>query len=135
MSEQVSQVGGRSGWTGWAAFAAVMMLLAGVFQGALGIVAIFENEFFIVTGSQLYFLDISAWGWVHLVLGIALIFAAFSLSRGGFFGRFMGITLAILSAIGAAASFSLNPIWASAVILVDAFILYALIARGHELSQ
>ena len=39
-----------SGWAvGFILFAAIMMIMAGVFQALQGLVAIFENEFYVAT--------------------------------------------------------------------------------------
>ena len=63
-----------SGWTiGFVVFAAVMMVLVGTFQVIAGIAAIFEDEFFVVGPNYVYDVDVTAWGWIHLILGLALV--------------------------------------------------------------
>ena len=75
-----------SGWAvGGMAFAATVLMIVGVFQVIAGLVAIFDDEFYVVTANYTFDLDTSAWGWIHLLLGIALLatgFGLFSARRG-----------------------------------------------------
>ena len=57
-------------------FAAVMMFVGGGFQAIAGLAAIFENEFYTVTPNYVLEFDVTAWGWIHLLLGVIVIFAA-----------------------------------------------------------
>ena len=72
-----------SGWAaGGIAFAACMLLLIGSFQIIAGLAAIFEDEFFVVGREYAFDLDVSAWGWVHLILGLLLVFTGIGLFSG-----------------------------------------------------
>ena len=52
--------------TGWAVgfilFAALMMIMSGVFQAFSGLVALFENEFYVATRNYLFQFDATTWG-------------------------------------------------------------------------
>ena len=54
-NEAYSRAGRQtSGWAvGFIMFAAIMMIMAGVFQALQGLVAIFENEFYVATRNYL----------------------------------------------------------------------------------
>src|SRR6476620_4362958 len=55
-----------SGWAvGFILFAGVMMLMAGAFQAMAGLVALFENEFYVTTRNYVFQLDATGWGWIH----------------------------------------------------------------------
>ena len=56
-----------SGVTG---FAAIMLMAVGCFQILQGIAAIANDELFVAGGDYLFSFDTTAWGWVHLVLGL-----------------------------------------------------------------
>ena len=48
----------RSGWAvGWTYFAAMMMVLVGVFHAIAGLVAIFDDEFFVATRNYVFQFD------------------------------------------------------------------------------
>ncbi|HEX2373953.1 MAG TPA: hypothetical protein VHO93_08225, partial [Actinomycetota bacterium] len=47
-----------SGWAvGFILFAAILMIMSGVFQAIQGLVAIFENEFYVTTRNYLFQFD------------------------------------------------------------------------------
>ena len=52
---------------GFILFAAIMMIMVGVFQALQGLVAIFENEFYVATRNYLFQFDATTWGWTHLI--------------------------------------------------------------------
>ena len=61
-----------SGWAiGGLTFAATMLVLIGIFQVIAGLVAIFDDDFYVVTQNYTFDLDTSAWGWIHLIIGVA----------------------------------------------------------------
>ena len=63
-----------SGWAvGGITFAGVMMILIGSFQAIAGLVAIFDDGFYLVTQNYTFDLDTTAWGWIHLLLGILIL--------------------------------------------------------------
>ena len=65
-----------TGWTGWIVFASFMMFLLGTFQAIQGLVAIFDDGYYAVTESGLVVdVDYTAWGWVHLLLGVLIVSA------------------------------------------------------------
>ena len=66
-------------------FAASMLFVIGSFQILAGLAAIINDEFFVKTKHYAFNLDVTAWGWIHLVLGILLIVtgsALFANTRG-----------------------------------------------------
>jgi hypothetical protein len=124
-----------SGWVGWQFFAAFMMMLAGVFQAIAGLVAIFQNQVLLVTSSHLVLMDYTQWGWVHLIIGAVLFLSSFSLMAGNMWGRFVGITLASLSAIANFAYIDAYPWWSLTIIVLDILIIYAIAVHGGEIKE
>jgi len=60
-----------SGWAvGMTVFAGVMMIMVGAWQALSGLIAIFENEFYVQTRNYLFQFDATTWGWIHLILGL-----------------------------------------------------------------
>ena len=90
----------RTGWAGWAVFAGVMLVLVGAFQAIDGLVALFKDEIYVVRPNGLVVnVDYTAWGWVHLILGIVLIAAGAAIFSGRVWGRTLGVIAAIISAV------------------------------------
>ena len=55
------------------AFAVVMLAMIGVFQIIAGLVAIIDDDFYVIGENYTFNLDTSGWGWIHLLLGIVLV--------------------------------------------------------------
>jgi hypothetical protein len=124
-----------TGWTGWVAFGGVMMILLGFFQAIQGLVALFDSDYYLVTASGLVVnVDYTAWGWVHLIIGIGAIAAGIGLMMGNMVARVAGIALAVVSAIVNLGFIAAYPIWSTVIIAVDVIVIYAIVVHGRELK-
>jgi hypothetical protein len=124
-----------SGWAkGFIAFAGVMMILAGAFQALSGLVALFQDEFYVNTANYLLQFDATTWGWIHLLLGVAVLFAGFAVLSGQTWGRVIGVILAVLSALSNF-GFIPYPFWSMLIIALDIFIIWALTAHGRDITR
>jgi cell division protein FtsW (lipid II flippase) len=112
--------------------AVILMLLAGMFQVLVGLLAIFENEIYVQTRNYLFKFDVTTWGWIHLVVGVVVGLAALGLLRGRTWARVVGIILAVLSAIANFLFIPYYPVWSLLIIAVDVFIIWALAVHGRE---
>ena len=112
-------------------FAAVMMFVGGGFQAIAGLAAIFENEFYTVTPNYVLEFDVSAWGWIHLLLGVIVIFAGYGLLSGQTWARVVGIVLASVSALVNFAFIPYYPFWSLTIIALDVFIIWALATQAR----
>jgi hypothetical protein len=122
----------------WAAggilFAGLMMIMVGIWQALEGLVAIFENEFYVATRNYLFQFDATTWGWIHLILGLLVAFAGWGLLSGRTWARVVAITLAVLSAIANFLFIPYYPFWSLLIIAVDVFVIWAIAAHGREVS-
>jgi hypothetical protein len=122
-----------SGWaTGLILFAGLMMIMVGIWQALQGLVAIFENEFYVATRTYLFQFDATTWGWIHLILGLLVAFAGYGLLSGQTWARVVAITLAVLSAIANFLWLPYYPFWSMLIIAVDIFVIWAIAAHGRE---
>ncbi len=121
-----------TGWVGWVYFAAMLMMLVGLFQAIAGLVALFKDDMYVVTQSHLLVFDYTAWGWIHLAVGVLLFLTSLSIFAGQRLGIWLGVIFVTLSAIAHFAFISAYPIWSIVVIVVDVLILFALIVHGDE---
>jgi hypothetical protein len=118
--------------SGWVSFAGFLMIVAGIFQAIMGLVAIFKSDLFVVTANHLIVLDYTQWGWVHLIFGILLLFASAALFAGRLWGRVVAITLATFSAILNFGFIQAYPIWSIMIIVLDIVIIYSVAMYGSE---
>jgi hypothetical protein len=125
---------GPTGWTGWIVFASFMMFMLGTFQVIQGLVAIFDDGFYAVTEKGLLVnVDYTAWGWVHLLLGLLIVAAGAGLLAGNMAARILAVALAGLSAILNLAFIEAKPIWSIIVIALDVVVIYSVTVHGREL--
>ena len=125
-----------SGWAvGFILFAAIMMIMTGVFQALAGLIAIFENEFYVATRNYLFKFDATTWGWIHLILGVIVALAGWGLLSGRTWARAVGITLALLSAIANFLFIPYYPFWSLLIIALDVFVIWALAAHGGDVRD
>jgi len=125
-----------SGWTGWIVFASFMMVLVGAFQAIQGLVALFDDGYYVVRESGLVVnVDYNVWGTVHLLLGVLLVICGLGLLTGNLAARTVGVILAGLSALVNMAFIGAYPVWSLLVITVDVLVIYAIIVHGRELRD
>jgi hypothetical protein len=123
-----------SGWAvGFILFAAIMMIMGGVFQAIEGLIAIFQNQFYVATREYLFQFDATAWGWIHLVLGIIVALAGWGLLSGRTWARVVAITMAVLSAIANFLWLPYYPFWAIIVLTLDVLVIWAVAAHGRSM--
>jgi hypothetical protein len=136
-NDEYSRAGRQtSGWAvGLIMFAAIMMIMVGIFQALQGLVAIFENEFYVATRNYLFEFDATAWGWIHLILGLVVAFAGYGLLSGRTWARAAAITLAVLSAIANFLFIPYYPFWSLLIIILNVFVIWAVAAHGGDLRE
>src|SRR5262249_48195632 len=108
----------------------VLLLIAGVLNIIWGIAAIGDSKFFAPNATYIIS-GLHTWGWITLIIGVLELIAAFSLWSGGEFGRWFGIFIAALNAIGALLSIGPYPFGWLAVCALAVIIIYKL-TEGPE---
>jgi len=121
-----------TGWVGWVYFAGAMMLLLGGLQAIAGLVALFNDKFFVVTQNGLIALNFTTWGWIHLILGVVIFAAGIAVLAGNMWGRIIGVFLAVLSAIANLGFITAYPLWSIVGLIIDGLVIYALTMHGAE---
>jgi hypothetical protein len=120
-----------SGWAvGGITFAGTMLILIGMFQVIDGIAAIANDEFFLVGQNYTFDLDTSAWGWIHLLLGIGLMIAGWSIFAGKTWAAVVALTLAMLSAVANFFFIPYYPFWAILIIALNCWVIWSLTRPG-----
>lgn len=153
MSQTPSQVAGAGGaapqshrqdvqptemtaWVGWIAFAGVMMVLLGSFHVIQGLVAVFDDGYYLVAKSGLVVqVDFTAWGWVHIIGGIIVIAAGVAVFTGKIWARTLGVIVALVSAVVNIGFLSAYPIWSTIMIALDILVIWALTVHGSEMRN
>jgi hypothetical protein len=119
---------------GWIGFAGIMLLIVGSIDFFQGLVALFEDEYFVVTGSGFLVVDLTAWGWIMLIWGVLLVLAGLGLVAGQGWARWFAIVVVSVNFIAQLGFLgnSSTPLWSLTVMALNIIVLYALTARWSE---
>lgn len=123
-----------TGWTGWIVFAATMMIIGGSLSIIFGLVAALNDQWVAFTNAGAVFLDVSQWGWVHMLLGLLVLLCGFGVLSGNLFARTIGVIVAAANLVGNFFVIPLYPLWALTVIVLDILVIWALTAHGREMK-
>jgi hypothetical protein len=107
-------------------FAGVMLLTVGVFQVIQGITAVAKDDLYITTLNYSFDLDTTAWGWIHITLGVLAGLTAVGILMNQTWGRLAGVAIGSISAINAFLFLPYYPVWALVIIAFDVFVIWAL---------
>lgn len=121
-----------TGWVGWVYFAGILLIVRAFFQAFLGFVALTRNEILLVTPDKIAVFNYTTWGIVHLVIGVILLTAGFSVLNGGLWGRIIGSIAAGFGILANIVFLPAYPVWALTALVLDVIILYALLVHGKE---
>ncbi|MFG1809997.1 hypothetical protein [Streptomyces sp. NPDC049040] len=119
---------GRNAWAASGTiFAGILLLVSGVLAVLEGIVGIARDSVYIVTrGGYAYNFNVTAWGWIHLVLGVIAVLIGAGLLRGAGWARYAGIGIASLSMIANFMFLPYQPVWSLIMIGIDTFVIWSL---------
>jgi hypothetical protein len=124
-----------SGWVGWIWFGVAIMAMVGIFDVIAGLIAIFDDNFLVGAAGKIYVVDSTAWGWTTLAIGVLVLCAAVAVMRGAVWGRAVAVVMATLNAVAQMSLIRAYPVWGLLVIMLDVFVIYALIVHGGELRE
>ncbi|MEU7530574.1 hypothetical protein AB0A74_32935 [Saccharothrix sp. NPDC042600] len=123
-----------SAWTGWIGFAAIMMIVIGSFNVIEGVVALFDDEYYVVGPDNVLVLDLTGWGWAHLVIGVLIALAGAALLTGAAWARVVAVVFAALNAVVQLGFVSVQPVWSTIVIALCVVVVWAVVVHGDEVG-
>lgn len=127
------QAGLGSAWTGWTIFASVMLVVVGGMNLIQGLVAIFQDDYFLVrSGDELLITSFTTWGWIMAIWGSAQIVAGAGLNTGKGWARWLAIAIVCVSILIQTLFLAAYPVWSAMIIALDVIVIYALTARWGE---
>ena len=118
---------------GWIFFASMMMVLIGVFHIFIGIGGIAEDDIYVKGENYIFQFDVTTWGWIHLIVGLIILFAAFGLYSGAVWARTVGVIMALVSAFVGFAWMPYFPIWGIVFVAIAMSVIWALTAHGRDI--
>ena len=119
--------------TGLVLFAGVVMMVAGVWHALAGLGAVVNDKVYVSTPGYIYRFDLTSWGWIHIVLGIVVAAAGFTVLLGMMWARVVGIVVASVSLIANFMFIPQYPLWSLLIIALDVAVIWALATYRTEL--
>lgn len=116
-------------------FASAMLVVIGLFHAFNGIAALAKDQFFVVSEDYVFKFDVTTWGWIHLLWGLVVVVAGFSLFQGAVWARTVGVLVAVISAVGNFLSIPYYPVWSIVILALDVLVIWALTAHGRDAAQ
>jgi hypothetical protein len=110
-------------------------VIAGTLNAIYGLVAVINDDWVVWTNSSSLYVDISNWGWVHLVVGLIVLASGVGVFSGNVLARTVGVIAATISLIVNFFFIPAYPIWALTVITIDVLVIWALTAHGAEMRR
>ena len=121
--------------SGWVTFAGVAALIAGGYNALSGIAALGDDDTLAAQAKEVLFgIDLTAWGWFWLVLGIAQLVTGVLIIQRNNWGFWLGVTIAGTSAMLTVLIIFVFPLWAIAVLAIDFLVLYGLVSRSEDFA-
>lgn len=124
----------RTGWTGWISFAGIMLVIGGVLQAFYGLLAIFNDDWAVWGREGVLFVDLTGWGWAHLIIGALVALCGVGLFTGNMAARIVGVLVAAVSLLVNFFFIPVAPFWALTVIVIDALVIWAITVHGREMK-
>jgi len=109
-----------------ASFAGVLLITVSTFQVLQGISAVANDDIYVAGFNYIYELDVSAWGWIHIVIGVVAFATAIGILKNMNWARVTGIVIACIGSLNSFLFLPHYPIWSLVVIAFNVFVIWAL---------
>ena len=119
---------------GWIGFAGTLMLIVASIDFIQGLIALFDDEYFVVTAAGFLVVDLTGWGWIMLIWGVLLFAAGLGLLTAQSWARWFTIVVVSVNFIAQLGFLgnSAYPLWTLTAVALSVIVLYALTARWSE---
>jgi hypothetical protein len=114
---------------GWTVFAATLLLVLAITNVIEGVAGVNGSHFFI-RHAHYAFGDLSSWGWVVWLVGIAQGLTALGILIKNQLARWAGVGFAFLNALAQLLMIQAYPFWSLALFSLDVLVIYGLVVHG-----
>ena len=124
----------KGSMAGWIGFAGIVMLIVGFIDFFQGLIALFKDDYFVVTPAGFLAVNLTSWGWIMVVWGVLLVLAGLALSAGAGWARWFTIIVVAINFFAQLGFLgnSQYPLWALTALALNVVVLYALTVRWNE---
>ncbi len=109
-------------------FGGVWLIIIGLMEFFQGLSAVLNDELFVVGFEYVYKFDLTTWGWIHLILGVAMFVVGLFVLQGAKWARFTGVAVAGLSIIANFLWLPYYPLWSIVMMAAGSLVIWGLLA-------
>lgn len=102
------------------------MLCSGIIGALQGIAAIAKDDVYTRLGDYVFAFNLTTWGWIHLLLGLAVAATGYGILKGQDWARGAGIAMAAVYVVAYFLFLPYAPVWSVIVIAMAVFVMWAL---------
>ena len=132
LEEEYHAPGRPSPWEGWVTFGALVLVMLGAVNAFQGVLALFDEGYFVAQGKDLVLVNYDAWGAVLIIWGIVLLLVGGGLNARREWARWAAIVVVMLDVILQVGFFPSSPLLALFLITLDVIVVFALTVRWDE---
>ncbi|MEU9226844.1 DUF7144 family membrane protein [Streptomyces massasporeus] len=103
----------------------VLMVVYGLFAVLQGIAAIAGDEVYTSFGQYSFEFDLTAWGWIHVIVGVLVVVAGLGLFTGADWARVASAVVVGLALIANFLWLPYQPFWSIIMIVTGLFVLWS----------
>jgi hypothetical protein len=117
------------------ATAAIFMMMVGAMHLIQGLIALVNDQFYIVSKDYVFQFDLTSWGWIHLIAGVVVALAGVALFQGAVWARTVAGVVACISILANFMWLPYYPLWSLTVIAFDIVVIWAVTAHGRDITE
>jgi hypothetical protein len=120
----------RSGWFGMVVGVGVILIVLGVWNAIDGLTALIARDFVVADAERVVGLQVAAWGWVLLALGVVEVVAGIALFVGSRWARVVAVLVAGFNGVVQLAFLAAYPVGAVLIMIVSAVVIWTVVKHG-----
>ncbi|MFF7484782.1 DUF7144 family membrane protein [Streptomyces luteogriseus] len=103
----------------------ILMVVYGLFAVLQGIAAIAGDEVYTSFGQYSFAFDLTAWGWIHVIVGVLVVVSGLGLFTGADWARIASAIVVGLALIANFLWLPYQPFWSIIMIVTGLFVLWS----------
>ena len=108
----------------------VILILLGVWNAVDGLSALVAGDFVVADADRVVALQVAAWGWVLLALGVVEVIAGIALFIGARWARVVAVLVAGFNGIVQLAFLAAYPVGAVLIMVLAAVVIWTVVRHG-----
>ena len=108
----------------------VLLIILGVWNAIDGLSALVAGDFVVADAERVVALQVAAWGWVLLALGVVEVVAGIALFIGARWARVVAVLVAGFNGVVQLAFLAAYPVGAVLIMILSAVVIWTVVKHG-----